>query len=599
MPARIIVAVAFLTFATFPCLCPAADAAATGPATRPRKPLVQGFAAERVREKMNRGLIARPVASNRVYLGWRLLDSDPAGVGFNVYRRGDAANARPLNDKPITATTDFIDANPPAAPAEYYVRPVANGREGALSEAASTGPATTRPTPYTSIKLDGNHTCQKIAIADLDGDGRYDYVIKQPKGNVDPYKQYWNRSPDTCKLEAYDHDGKFLWRHDMGWSIEMGIWYSPYVVADLDGDGRAEVALKAGEGDPRDADGHVTSGPEHLLILDGLTGKTRARIDWPSRGGFEDYNRYSRNQLAVAYLDGKTPALIVQRGTYSLIKMTAYEFRGDKLRELWRWDSDEEKAQGKSYRGQGAHCLRAADVDGDGRDEVVLGSAVIDDNGQTLWCTKLGHPDHVYIGDLDPTRPGLEIYYGMETRQTKFGVCMVDATTGKILWGFATPTRHVHGQGLCADIDPAHPGVECYSADTDTEKKLERPFLHTAQGKLLDTKDLGGFAPNCAYWDADVQREMVTRGRIHKYNGPELEKIAGSVIGVADVHGDWREEIFVTVPGELRIHTTTIPATDRRKCLMLDPMYRSDVTGFSQGYFQVPSLLVLPGTEKP
>ena len=104
--------------------------------------------------------------------------------------------------------------------------------------------------PYISIPLDGDHTFQKVGIADLDGDGRYDFVIKQPNSNIDPYINYWKPSPETYKLEAYRHDGKFLWRHDLGWSIERGIWYSPYIVCDLDGDGRAEVAVKTGEGDP-------------------------------------------------------------------------------------------------------------------------------------------------------------------------------------------------------------------------------------------------------------------------------------------------------------------------------------------------------------
>lgn len=102
-----------------------------------------------------------------------------------------------------------------------------------------------------SIRLQGNYLAQKVGIGDLDGDGRLDFVIKQPEGNIDPYEEYWTRSPETYKLEAYRHDGRFLWRFDLGWSIERGIWYSPYLVYDLDGDGKAEVAVKTGEGDPR------------------------------------------------------------------------------------------------------------------------------------------------------------------------------------------------------------------------------------------------------------------------------------------------------------------------------------------------------------
>ncbi len=255
-----------------------------------------------------------------------------------------------------------------------------------------------------------------MGIADLDGDGRYDFVIKQPNANVDPYSApgYWKRSPGTYKLEAYRGDGKSLWRLDLGWSIEQGIWYSPYVVYDLDGDGRAEVALKTGEGDPRDSEGRVRSGPEHLTILEGRSGKPITRVDWPSRDGFREavsndlaaYNYYCRNQLCVAYLDGKTPSLLAERGTYNIMKLVAYQLRGGRLRELWRWDNTKEP---RKYWGQGAHWMHAADVDGDGRDEVLLGSSVIDDGGTALWATGLGHPDHCYVGDIDPARPGLEI----------------------------------------------------------------------------------------------------------------------------------------------------------------------------------------------
>jgi hypothetical protein len=95
---------------------------------------------------------------------------------------------------------------------------------------------------------------------DLDGDGRYDFVLKQPGDNIDPYQGYWTPSPDTYKLEAYTSDGEFLWRKDLGWAIERGIWYSPYLVFDFDGDGKAEVAVKTGEGDPRDPGQDLVSG---------------------------------------------------------------------------------------------------------------------------------------------------------------------------------------------------------------------------------------------------------------------------------------------------------------------------------------------------
>jgi rhamnogalacturonan endolyase len=244
------------------------------------------------------------------------------------------------------------------------------------------------------------------------------------------------------------------------------------------------------------------------------------------------------------------------------------------------------------------HC---ADLDGDGRDEIILGSLVLDPDGKPFWTTGLGHPDHAYVGDIDPTRPGLEIYYGMETAQKKNGMCLVDARTGKILWGHDQPTRHVHGQGLCSDLDPRYPGSECYSADTDPKKDFAYARLRTSEGQVISDENVGGFAPYAAYWDATPQRALLSGRRLVDFptRKPLSARIEGDVVAVADILGDWREEIVTSVPGALRIYATTIPATDRRPCLMRDPIYRIDVAHAAMGYFQVPMLSFDLATQTP
>ena len=562
---------------------PAAPAASPAGA----KPKVEGYARQPVREKLDRGLVAVRAGEGKVHVGWRLLESDPAGIAFDLFRQEGDRTAVKLNGEPIRKTTDFVDAAaPPGEDLRYSVRPVIAGREGELSPGVPLG-SNDPAMPHLRIPLQGKHTFQKVGIADLDGDGRLDLVIKQPNQNIDPYEKYWTPSPDTYKLEAYRHDGRFLWRCDLGWAIERGIWYSPYVVYDLDGDGRAEVAVKTGEGDPRDPDGRVQKGPEYLAILDGQTGKPITRVDWPSRAPFgpKGYNYASRNQLGVAYLDGKTPCLLVGRGTYTTMTLVAYEFCCGKLHERWRWDNEK---LGRTFRGQGAHWMHAADVDGDGRDEAVLGSCVIDDDGSPLWTTGLGHPDHCYVGDIDPSRPGLEIYYGIEPRSARNTMCLVDAKTGKILWGHDGPTQHVHSSGMCSDIDATRPGSECYSGERDFKDKR---WLRDCKGSVLSTEDLGGLGPRPVYWDADPQRELIQSRRIVKYRGPTLSpRIEGDVIAVVDLVGDWREEIVTTLPGELRVYTTTIPASSRHVCLLQDRLYRMDVVCAAMGYYQVPML---------
>jgi rhamnogalacturonan endolyase len=166
---------------------------------------------------------------------------------------------------------------------------------------------------------------------------------------------------------------------------------------------------------------------------------------------------------------------------------------------------------------------------------------------------------------------------------------MVDARTGKILWGLDEPTRHVHSHGMCSDIDPAHPGCECYGADTDANKAFAFGVLHSAQGKQICRENLGGFGWRNAYWDADLQREIVTeKGDVAKFRGPVLGKVEGKFVATVDLLGDWREEIITTLPGEMRIYTTTIPASDRRTCLLADPLYRNDVIHATMGYYQCP-----------
>ncbi|TWU36101.1 rhamnogalacturonan lyase family protein [Novipirellula artificiosorum] len=553
-----------------------------------RKPKVDGWASDRVTEKLSRGLTVMTRQDGSVYVGWRLLKSDPESIAFHVYRQTEKEKPIRLNPLPITQTTDFVDLDPVAdQSSQYFVASLVQGKEIERSVAVDHGANASARNHFT-IKLQGDYSFQKCGIADLNGDGNYDFVIKQPGGNVDPYEKYWKPSPSTFKVEAYLADGTFLWRYDLGWSIEQGIWYSPMIVHDLDGDGKAEVCLKAGEGDPRDNDGRVQSGPEYLLVLDGMTGKPKTRVDWISREEIPTYNRSSRNQMCVAYLDGKTPCLIMERGTYKEMQVKAFEMIGGTLRELWSWSDAEE---GRRYQGQGAHSMHAIDVDGDSRDEVFLGSSVLDDNGVGLWSTGLGHPDHHYVGDIDPDRPGLEVYYGMETRQSLNGCCMVDAATGQWIWGIDFPTRHVHSTGMCSDLDPAIPGWECYSSDTDADKKSNARWLFDARGNRLRSDLDWGFGRQAVYWDADPQRELIGKRSVDKYTGQGYPtEIAGSPVAFADLLGDWREEFITSVGGELRVYTTTIPASDRRACLMQDPIYRADVAIQAMGYTQTPML---------
>ena len=565
---------------------------------------IKGSAKKYLPEKLDRGLIALPV-ENGVYLSWRFMKEDPKDIAFNVYRKdGKSANFVKLNDQPITKTTDFLDKTASKnADCQWRVLAVKGDKPSGKPAYTSLDSVKIdeKGYPYISIKLQDDEIASRISLADLNGDGKLDYIIKKSPSIVDPYHQpgYWKPSKKTTVIEAYDHSGKFLWSHDFGWSLEQGIWYTPLLVYDLDGDGCAEVIAKTGKGDPRDKNGRVHTLEEYLTVFDGLSGKVLDEIAWLPRIGYT-YNLGCRNFLDVAYLDGKTPFLIVQRGTYGMMRHAVYEFINKKLVQKRYWSNAFETE--RLTWGQGAHRLHAADIDGDGFEEVIIGSFAFDHDGSVLWSTGLGHPDHMFVGELNPKHDGMEIYYGIETRNDKNGMCMIHAKTGEFIWGHQEKTYHIHANGLCSDIDPRYPGYECFGGESKNDYKNDR-YLRTADGEILahgtTEKEVGvpGLGATSVWWD-DQSDRVIMRGntkngifmRLHFPKQEYLEKTGfmGTAILTGDFYGDWREEVVTTVPGEVRIYSTTIPAKDRHVSLLQDRNYRATTIENMSGYTSVP-----------
>jgi len=564
------------------------------------KPLIEGFAEQRIEENLNRGLVAAKAADGKgIYLSWRLLKTDTKDISFNVYRSVNG-KAKKLNNKPVSATTDFTDIAPIKGKAEYWIESI-EGKKKNISEKITVDASTLNSPNYKSIKLKNNIMAGRVAVADLNGDGEYDYIIRHPNSNVDPGVANPNDGT-TYKIEAYLSDGTYLWTKDLGHGIEPGVWYSPFMVYDFDGDGKAEVVLKtAGDDYLKNEKGRVYGGSEYLSVLDGMTGKELARVDWPERNDrYGNLIRQNRNQIGMAYLDGKTPCILAARGTYKLMVVDAWQFTNGKLEKLWRWDGDEENPV---VRSQGAHNMVCGDVDGDGRDEILLGSCMLDDNGTLLWSSGLGHSDKAYLTDIDPQQPGMEVFLALEPwHDNGYGVCVLEAKTGKRIWGINHKTFHV-GDGMVADIDPASPGLECFASEDKKGGSTDK-YLLSAQGKKLASNENVPPCRNWIWWDSGNIRQMffgddnrwgaesMSNGRsqsIGYWKGDRITNgIYGDIIMIADIFGDWREEVITALPGELRIYHTNIPAKDRKVTLMQDAVYRSYVLQRSQGYPQAP-----------
>ena len=574
--------------------------------------------AERQMESLDRGLVAVSRKDGGVFLSWRTLGGESEELRFNVYRN-IGAEARKLNRTPI-GNTNFIDSDEGIELGSKYTVSVVDGqRELPHSEPVAAWHRNYQEIPIQPV--DG-YRPGDASVGDLDGDGQYEIVLHQVSRPRDNAHAGLTGSPI---LDAYRLDGTHLWRIDLGVNIREGEHYTQFMVYDLDGDGRAEVACKTADGsqdgtgqfigdrnvDYRTMDetdrrfGRVLDGPEFLSIFDGATGKVLTSVKYiPSRypingwggiggnGNNDNYgNRCDRFLACVAYLDGKKPSLVMCRGVYGRTVVAAWDWRDRKLTQRWVFDSGISYPpfdDASAYSGMGGHSLSVADVDEDGKDEIVYQAMVLDDDGKGLYSTGLRHGDSMHISDMDPSRPGLEVFTiqeneGATVRFNTPGAALRDARSGEIIW------RHSPGvdvtSGLAADIDPRHPGYEVWGGPGG---------LRTVKGKQI------GAAPRSSsfavWWDGDLLRELIFRSRVMKWNWQdEREEVLldtnshGGNRGphlVADLIGDWREELLLSSPdGEsLRLYTTTIPTEFRLPTLMHDSQYRLGIAWQNVAY---------------
>lgn len=567
-------------------------------------------------ERLDRGLVAIPSDAGTL-VSWRVLGTDAADLKFNLYRGTTRLNKQPLSQ------SNFLDAEGKPE-SRYSLRLVSGGKEQG-AEAASGSPWAaaykTVPVkkPADGVTSDGQAYSYQIndgSAADLDGDGVYELIVKwQPTNAKDNSQKGYT---GHTYVDAYKLDGTRLWRIDLGCNIRAGAHYTHFLAYDFDGDGKAEVMMKTADGtvdgqgrvigdakaDYRNAAGYVLAGPEFLTVFNGMTGAAMATTDYlPPRGEVASWgdgygNRVDRFLAGVAYLDGKRPSAVFSRGYYTRAVLAAWDWRDGKLSQRWVFDSaNENDKSGAEAAGQGAHWFSVADVDGDGKDDIVYGAATIGSNGKLLYSTNLCHGDALHVGKLDPARPGLQVFMVHESPKCygEHGLEMHDAATGKILWSMSGQNTDV-GRGVCMDIDPAHPGEECWGSVGG---------LMSAGGKLISDTHPKKF--NFAlWWDGDLLRESLDHVSIDKwdpaaasfrnlldgakFNARSNNGTKGTPVLSADLFGDWREEVVWRNADDtaLLIFSAPHPTEQRLTTLMHDPQYRVQVAAQNAGYNQPP-----------
>ena len=559
-------------------------------------------------EKLDRGVVAVRQADGSAFVSWRLLKSDPKGAAFDVYRNGKKQNEAPLTK----GGTWFIDKQPEEG-AVYEVRcKMDEGRrkkEDGRHQPSSLS-LQTSAIGYIAVPLqkpDEMHSANDATVADVDGDGQYEIILKW-----DPWNSHDNSHDgmtDATLIDCYRLNGERLWRIDLGRNIRSGAHYTPFIVYDLDGDGRAELMVKTADGtrdakgkvigdslaDYRNPAGRILTGPEYLSVFNGMTGEVMDTKPYvPERGDVNSWgdnrgNRSERYLAAVGYFGGRTASAVFCRGYYTRSVLAAWDWNGRELKQRWVFDTN--NPQWASYAGQGNHNLRVADVDGDGWDEITYGSMAVDHDGTGLYNTGMGHGDAIHL--IADHKDG-QLYIWDCHENKRDGSDLRNAKTGEVVFQVKSTTDV--GRAMAADIDPTNPGTEMWSIDSRGVRNMK--------GEVIDHINPRALSINFGiWWDGDLLRELLDRSAITKYDwqtnsAKVIQRLDGQFNNgtkqnpclSADIVGDWREEVITRnrESTELRIYVSTIPTDYRIDCLMQDIPYRLSVATENVGYNQPP-----------
>ena len=449
----------------------------------------------------------------------------------------------------------------------------------------------------------GAHYTQ-FMVYDFDGDGRAELICKTAPGSKDGIGNYVNQAATDEAIKKADNTK-----------------------------------------DWRTAAGRINGGQEYLTVFNGMTGaaihtiayfpnrnakaelsEAEGSFNWDDRSGKKDRgdygNRGERYLAAVAYLAGADakPSGIFCRGYYTYAYVWAVDFDGSHLKHRWLHRSDtkttytvvdkdmKESAKitapgairgegSNTMYGNGNHNLSVGDVDGDGRDEIVWGSAALDDDGKLLYATGFGHGDAIHLGKMDPDRNGMQVFQVHEEKGT-YSWDLHDAGTGEIIFKGGSAGKD-NGRGMAADVIPGSRGYEFWSADERSQRSAQT-------GQVVNDKNTSvNFR---MYWDGTCYDQTLDGNTLDAWNGKSWVRLmsfnnyghSSTCNGTkktpnlqADLFGDWREELILWDSSNcatLNIFTTNIPTDYRVPTLMHDHTYRMAVAWQNTAYNQPPHL---------
>jgi autotransporter-associated beta strand protein len=571
---------------------------------------------QRLMDKLDRSVVAIKSTSG-VYVNWRIPSDEWYDVSYNIYRDGQK-----LNSSPITGASNYTDASGSVS-STYTVTSIKNGKEGSHSKASAVISTPYLEIPMRTLPESLAYELNDATAADLDGDGQYEIIVKRLNKDFENLTTTW-----FTFFEAYKLDGTFLWAINVGPNIINDVEIN-ILAYDFNGDGKAEVIMRSSEGTvdgigdtikDTDNDGitnyratgirinsspYMIKGPEFLSLYDGATGKELDRVDfiareplvqWGSEGMTESQLAHRSNKFffGAPFLNGKTPSVFTGRGIYHRSKFQTYDVVNNKLVPRWTFDSEY-----GDYYGQGNHNYSIADVDDDGRDEIVWGSMCVDDDGTGLYSTKMGHGDALHVGDLDPYHKGLEVFSCLEESPV-YGTLFRDAATGKILHHYVRGSDC--GRCCAGNITESCKGAELWGGG----------YGYSATD-LVALPHFGVAENYAVYWDGDLLQEICdhrgfttttgvgygTLTKFQKYGQIDTLLKAdayscnwskGTPCLQADIIGDWREEEIwrSTDNKSLRIYTTPYETQHRIYSLMHDYQYRQAIAWQMCGYNQPP-----------